>query len=133
MLDALTAVPAEAYVLGFVAAVGLAAFVVMNQLDERNAARNTLRQLEGYQVENQRDQELLAPLRERLLGPVVNGFSRLGGRFNPPTTSSRSAASTSRPASTPPTGSSGSSPPGSSASPSCRSGSASCSCSTRSR
>ncbi len=84
MFDALTTVPAEGYALAFVVAVGLAAFVVINQLDERTAARHTLRQLEEYQVENQRDQELLAPLRERLLGPMVNAFSRLGGRFNPP-------------------------------------------------
>ncbi len=84
MLDVLTSVPAEGYAAGLVLAVGLAAFVLINQLDERSTARTTLRQLEGYQVENQRDQELLAPLRERLLGPVVNAFSRLGGRFNPP-------------------------------------------------
>ena len=84
MLEALTNLPAEGYALALVAAVGLAAFVIMDQLDERQAARNTLRQLEEYKVENQRDQELLAPLRERLLGPVVNAFSRLGGRFNPP-------------------------------------------------
>jgi tight adherence protein C len=84
MLDVFTGVPVEGYVGAFVVAVGLGVFVVLSQLDDRNTARSTLRQLEGYQVENQRDQELLAPLRERLLGPVVNAFSRLGGRFNPP-------------------------------------------------
>lgn len=84
MLDILSGVPPESFVLGLVFAFGLAVFVVLNQLDERNTARSSLRQLEGYQVENQRDQELLAPLRERVLSPVVNGFARLGGRFNPP-------------------------------------------------
>lgn len=84
MRDVLSGIPPESYVLGLVFAVGLAVFVVLNQLDERNTARSSLRQLEGYQVDNQRDQELLAPLRERVLSPIVNGFARLGGRFNPP-------------------------------------------------
>jgi tight adherence protein C len=79
-----TGVAPEVFVVGLVAAVGLGVFVILNQLDERNTARSTLRQLDEYQVENQRDQELLAPLRERITTPVVNGFSKLGGRFNPP-------------------------------------------------
>jgi hypothetical protein len=80
----LTDLAPEIFVVSFVAAVALGVFVLLHQLDERNTARSTLRQLDEYQVENQRDQELLAPLRERMLAPVVNGFSRLGGRFNPP-------------------------------------------------
>jgi tight adherence protein C len=84
MLDVLSTAPVEVYVAGVVASIGLAVFLLLTQLDDRKTARSTLRQLEGYQVENQRDQELLAPLRERLLGPVVLAFSRLGGRFNPP-------------------------------------------------
>ncbi len=74
----------EVYVVLLVSLVALSTFVVLNQFEERNTARNTLRQLDDYQVENQRDHELLAPLRDRLLEPLVNGFSRLGGRFNPP-------------------------------------------------
>ncbi len=82
--DLFTAAPPELYVGALVAAVALGIFVILNQLDERTTARNTLRQLEDYKVENQRDQELLAPLHERMLTPVVAGFSRLSGRFNPP-------------------------------------------------
>lgn len=84
MPDAITSLPPEAFVFGLVAAFGLGIFVILSQLDERTAARSTLRQLDDYHVENQRDQELLAPLHERVLGPIVAGFSRLGGRFNPP-------------------------------------------------
>jgi len=45
--------------------------------------RNSLRQLDGYEVENKRDQELLDPLRERALKPVLDGLSGLGRRFTP--------------------------------------------------
>ncbi len=84
MSNFLSDFPPEMFVGGLVLAFGLAIFVFLNQFDERNAARSTLRQLDDYQVENQRDQELLAPLHERVLGPIVASFSRLGGRFNPP-------------------------------------------------
>jgi len=84
MLSVFNGVAPEFYVVGLVSAVALGVFVLLNQLDERNTARSTLRQLDEYQVENQRDQELLAPLHERILTPIVNGFSKLGGRFNPP-------------------------------------------------
>lgn len=76
--------PPELFVGGLVLAFGLGVFLVLSQLDERNTARSTLRQLDDYQVENQRDQELLAPLHQRVLAPVVASFSKLGGRFNPP-------------------------------------------------
>ena len=77
-------IPVEAFILGLFVAVGLGAFLLLSQLEERNAARNTLRQLDGYQVEDQREQELLAPLHERILTPVFSTFTQLGGRFNPP-------------------------------------------------
>ena len=84
MPDFLTSIPIEAYAVGLVMAFVLVAFVVLSQLEERNAARATLRQLDDYHVEDQREQELLAPLHERLLSPIFTGFSRLGRRFNPP-------------------------------------------------
>lgn len=84
MLDLLDTVPPEAYVIGLVAAVGLGVFLVLSQLDDRSTASETLRQLEDQQFENQRDQELLAPISERILGPVVSLFSKTGSRFNPP-------------------------------------------------
>lgn len=72
--------------LGFAGlAVALAAIVytVMAQIDEKTVVRNSLRQLEGYEVENVRDQELLAPMSERALMPVLGGLTSLGRRFTP--------------------------------------------------
>ena len=45
--------------------------------------RESLRQLDGYEVENKRDQELLDPLRDRALKPLLDGLSGLGRRFTP--------------------------------------------------
>lgn len=80
----LTSIPPEAFVVGLVAAIGLGTYLVLAQMEERSAARSTLRELDGYQIEDQREKELLAPLHQRILGPVVSAFSHLGGRFNPP-------------------------------------------------
>ena len=63
--------------------VGTAIYVLFIRLDERQVVRETLRQLDGYELENQRDQELLAPLKDRALGPVLNGLTDLGRRFTP--------------------------------------------------
>lgn len=69
--------------LGLGGAVGLVIFTVLSQVDERNTVRSSLRQLEGYEVENVRDQELLAPLSERALAPVLGGLTSVGRRFTP--------------------------------------------------
>jgi tight adherence protein C len=45
--------------------------------------RNSLRQLEGYEVENVRDQELLVPITERAVAPMLTGLTSLGRRFTP--------------------------------------------------
>jgi len=84
MPNFLSAVPVEAFIVGLVVALGLGAFLILSQLEERNAARATLRDLDGFQVDDQREQELLAPLHERILTPVFQTFSQLGRRFNPP-------------------------------------------------
>lgn len=84
MFDSLNSVPFEAFIglAGF--GVALLMFFVLSQLEERTTARSTLRQLDDYEVENQREKELLAPIQERLLAPVLAGFARFGGRLNPP-------------------------------------------------
>lgn len=84
MLSLLNSLPPEAFIFGLVSAFGLGVFLLLSQLDERNTARDSLRQLDDYQIESQRDAELLAPLQQRLLAPVVDLFGRFGGRFNPP-------------------------------------------------
>lgn len=65
------------------AAVGTAVYAVLSQLDERQVVRETLRQLEGYEVENERDAQLLDPLKERALAPVMDAVSGLGRRLTP--------------------------------------------------
>src|SRR3954453_1688355 len=70
-------------VVGIGAAVGLVVFLVGMQAEERSVVRSSLRQLEGYEVENVRDQELLNPLRDRALVPALQRLTDLGRRFTP--------------------------------------------------
>lgn len=63
--------------------VAAAVFVVLSQIEERQMIRETLRQLDGYEVESTRDQELLDPLRDRALAPLVAGLNGIGRRFTP--------------------------------------------------
>lgn len=64
-------------------AVGAVVFTILTQLDERQMVRETLRQLEGYEVENERDQQMLDPLKDRALVPFLEGMTSLGQRFTP--------------------------------------------------
>src|SRR6478609_6902276 len=57
-------------VLLIFAAVGAVVFTVLSQL-------------EGYEVENQRDQQMLDPLRDRALAPVLEGLTGVGRRLTP--------------------------------------------------
>ncbi len=66
-----------------VGVVGGVVFVLFARLDERQVVRETLRQLDGYELENQRDQELLAPLHERAITPVIERLTELGRRLTP--------------------------------------------------
>lgn len=64
-------------------AVAAIVYTVLSQLDERQMVRETLRQLDGYEVENERDQQMLNPLKDRALVPLLDGMSNLGRRFTP--------------------------------------------------
>jgi tight adherence protein C len=64
-------------------AIALVFYTVFAQVNEKAVVRDSLRQLEGYEVENVRDQELLAPITERAILPVVGGLTSLGRRFTP--------------------------------------------------
>src|SRR6476646_6295608 len=70
-------------VVGIGAAVGLVVFLVGMQGEERSIVGSSLRRLEGYEVENVRDQELLKPVRERAVAPAVEKLTDLGRRFTP--------------------------------------------------
>ena len=50
---------------------------------ERGEVRDSLRRLEGYQIQDVRDQEMLAPISERLFAPALAGVGRLTQRFTP--------------------------------------------------
>lgn len=84
MFDLLSSVPTVGFIAAFAVGVGLVLFTLLSQVEEKSAIRTTLRQLDDYEVESVRDQELLVPLRERIIGPAVEILGRLGGRFNPP-------------------------------------------------
>src|SRR5215471_5911115 len=64
-------------------AVGLALYAVLSQVNEKSVVRNSLRQLDGYEVENVRDQELLAPISQRAVAPVMGGLTNVGRRLTP--------------------------------------------------
>jgi tight adherence protein C len=68
---------------GVGAVLALVVYVFAAQADEKAVVRASLRQLEGYEVENQRDRELLNPLRERAILPAIEGLTSLGRRFTP--------------------------------------------------
>ena len=65
------------------AAIALAIWAVASSYNEKAVVRESLKQLEGYEVENVRDQELLAPITERALVPVLQGLTSVGRRFTP--------------------------------------------------
>ncbi|MFV0525530.1 MAG: type II secretion system F family protein [Acidimicrobiales bacterium] len=84
MFDALAQLPFQLYVALAAAGVGLLLYAILTQAEERASARSTLRQLNDYEFQNERERELLAPLQQRLVAPVLTGFGRVGQRFNPP-------------------------------------------------
>jgi tight adherence protein C len=64
-------------------AICLAVYALVGSAEEKATIRESLRQLSGYEIENQRDRELLNPIRERAVVPVVNWFTDIGRRLTP--------------------------------------------------
>jgi len=64
-------------------ALGLIVYMLLTQANEKAVVRESLRQLDGYEVENVRDQELLVPISERALAPILGGLTNVGRRFTP--------------------------------------------------
>ncbi|MBK5222400.1 MAG: type II secretion system F family protein [Acidimicrobiia bacterium] len=75
--------PLELLVGGVGLAIGLVIFFFLWQAEDKAVVRESLRQLDGYEVENLRDQELLVPLADRAFKPVLAGLTGLGRRFTP--------------------------------------------------
>lgn len=65
------------------AAIVLIVYVIGAQADEKAVVRSSLRELQGYEVENLRDQELLVPITDRAVAPVMSGLTNIGRRFTP--------------------------------------------------
>ena len=63
--------------------IALAIWVIGSQAHEKSVVRESLRALDDYEVENVRDQELLNPLAERALLPILGALTGLGRRFTP--------------------------------------------------
>ncbi len=71
-----------------VASVAAAAVLVvglfsLSVVTERAEARAWLRRLEGYQIQDVRDQEMLAPIGERVLAPVLSSLAGITRRLTP--------------------------------------------------
>lgn len=63
--------------------IGLGIWTVASSAEEKATVRASLRQLDGYEVDNMRDQELLKPVRERTVQPLQTRLVELGARFTP--------------------------------------------------
>jgi tight adherence protein C len=63
--------------------IALAIWAIASQAHEKSVVRESLRQLEDYEVDSVRDQELLNPLAERAFLPVLGALTSIGRRFTP--------------------------------------------------
>jgi tight adherence protein C len=70
-------------IIALFVAVALGAYVMLEQADERATIRGSLRQLQGYELDNQRDRELAEPVRDRVLVPLVSRLVDIGKVFTP--------------------------------------------------
>lgn len=70
--------------LGLLAiSIGVGLWTVLSSADEKATVRASLRQLDGYEVDNVRDQELLRPMKDRTVAPIMERLVALGKRFTP--------------------------------------------------
>lgn len=63
--------------------IGLGIWTVASSADEKATIRASLRQLDGYEVDNVREQEMLRPVRQRTVDPILERMVALGKRFTP--------------------------------------------------
>lgn len=67
----------------FGAALGLVIWTVAAQAHDKSVVRDSLRQLDDYELDNLRDQELLNPLAQRAFLPVLGALTNVGRRLTP--------------------------------------------------
>ncbi len=77
--------------LVFAGALGALLLWVTQVTAERSEVRDSLRRLEGYQIQDLRDQEMLVPIGERVFAPLVSGLTGVATRFSPQGMSERIA------------------------------------------
>jgi tight adherence protein C len=65
------------------AGIAAAVWAVASTADEKAVVRASLRQLDGYEVNNVRDSELLKPVGERTIQPLQERLVEIGKRFTP--------------------------------------------------
>src|SRR5262249_22868084 len=65
------------------AAVGALVYVLASSSIEKADVRESLRRLEGYQIQDVRDQEMLARMSERVVAPLLEGLSGVATRSTP--------------------------------------------------
>jgi len=65
------------------AAVGALVYVLASSSLEKADVRESLRRLEGYQIQDVRDQEMLAPMSERVVAPLLEGLTGVATRYTP--------------------------------------------------
>jgi tight adherence protein C len=66
-----------------VTAVLTGGYVLLQSVVAKAEVRESLRRLDGYQIQDLRDQEMLAPITDRVLTPMVEGLSALASRLSP--------------------------------------------------
>ena len=64
-------------------AVGGLVYVFASASMEKADVRDSLRRLEGYQIQDVRDQEMLAPISERVVAPLLEGLTGVARHFTP--------------------------------------------------
>jgi len=64
-------------------AVGALVYIVASSSIEKADVRESLRRLEGYQIQDVRDQEMLVPLIDRVVSPLLEGLTGVATRFTP--------------------------------------------------
>ena len=71
------------------AAVGALVYVVASTSIEKADVRESLRRLEGYQIQDVRDQEMLAPISERVVAPLLEGLTGMAAAVHADRASAR--------------------------------------------
>src|SRR4051794_4872207 len=64
-------------------ALALIVYALGTRVEERSTVRASLRQLDDYQLDNEREKELLDPFQERVVSPIADKLIAIGRRFWP--------------------------------------------------